>query len=78
MIGSYKDITHETHTTIFINSRKRISAFTPGVFEGVYFELFISFVHYFGIILKEKCSPINQGTIQQPIMSISLNFISIV
>ena len=71
MIGSYKDITHETHTIIFTNSRKRASGFTPGVFQGMYFEVFISFVHCFGIIIKEKCSPFNQGIIQQPIMYIN-------
>ena len=70
MICSYKDIMHETHTTIFTNSIKRASGFTPGVFQGVCLELFISFVHYFGI-LKEKCSPFNQGIIQQPVMSIN-------
>ena len=56
MIGSYKDITHETHTIIFTNSRKRASGFTPGVFQGMYFEVFILFVHCFGIIIKEKCT----------------------
>ena len=71
MIGSYKDITHETHTIIFTNSRKRASGFTPGVFQGMYFEVFISFVHCFGIIIKEKCSPFNQCIIQQPIMYIN-------
>ena len=71
MIGSYKDITHETHTIIFINSRKRASGFTPGVFQGMYFEVFILFVHCFGTIIKEKCSPFNQGIIQQPIMYIN-------
>ena len=71
MIGSYKDIMHETHTEKFTKSRKRASGFTPGVFQGVYFEVFISFVHCFGIIIKEKCSPFNQGIIQQPIMSIN-------
>ena len=71
MIGSYKDITHETHTTIFTNSRKRASGFTPGVFHGVYFDLFISFVHYLGIIIKKKGSPFNQDIIQEPIMSIN-------
>ena len=71
MIGSYKDITHETHTIIFTNSRKRASGFTPGVFQGMYFEVFISFVHCVGIIIKEKCSPFNQGIIQQPIMYIN-------
>ena len=71
MIGSYKDITHETHTIIFTNSRKRASGFTPGVFQGMYFEVFILFVHCFGIIIKEKCSPFNQGIIQQPIMYIN-------
>ena len=29
------------------------------------------FVHCFGIIIKEKCSPFNQGIIQKPIMSIN-------
>ena len=71
MIGSYKDITHETHTIIFTNSRKRASGFTPGVFQGMHFEVFILFVHSFGIIIKEKCSPFNQGIIQQPIMYIN-------
>ena len=32
LIGSYKYITHETHTIICTNSRKRASGFTPGVF----------------------------------------------
>ena len=49
----------------------RTSGFTPGVYQCVYFEVFISFVHYFGIIIKEKCSPFNQGIIQQPIMYIN-------
>ena len=71
MIGSYKYITHETHIIKFTNSRKRASGFTPGVFQGVCFEVFTSFVHYFGIIIKAKCSPFNQGIIQQPIMSIN-------
>ena len=69
MIVSYKHITHETHTIIFTNSRKHASGFIPGVFQGVYFEVFISFPHYFGIIIKEKCRPFNQGIIQQPIVS---------
>ena len=56
---------------IFTNSRKSAIGFTPGVFQGVYFEVFISFVHSLGIIVKEKCSPFNQGIIQQPIMSIN-------
>ena len=56
---------------IFTNSRKSAIGFTPGVFQGVYFEVFISFVHSFGIIVKEKCSHFNQGIIQQPIMSIN-------
>ena len=71
MIGSNKDITHETHTIIFTNSRKRASGFTPGVFQGMYFEVFILFVHCFGIIIKEKCSTFNPGIIQQPIMYIN-------
>ena len=62
---------HEMHATIFTTSRKRASGFTPGVFQGVYFELFISFVHYLGITIKEKCSPFKQGIIQKPIMSIN-------
>ena len=61
-------MTHETHTIIFTNSRKRAIGFTPGVFQGVYILVFISFVHSFGINIKEKCSPFNQGMIQQPIM----------
>ena len=54
---------------IFTNSRKSVIGFTPGVFQGVYFEVFISFVNSFGIIIKGKGSPFNQGIIQQPIMS---------
>ena len=53
------------------NSRKSVIGLTPGVFQGVYFEVFIFFVHSFGIIIKEKCSPFNQGIIQQLIMSIN-------
>ena len=71
LIGSYEDMTHETHTILFTNSRKRAIGFTPGVFQGVYFKVFISFVHSFGIIVKEKCRPFNQGIIHQPIMSIN-------
>ena len=56
---------------IFTNSRKCAIGFTPGVFQGVCFEVFISFVHSFGIIVKKKCSPFNQGIIQQHIMSIN-------
>ena len=70
MIGSYKDITHETHTIIFTNSRKRTSGYTPGTFQGVYFEVLISFVHCLGIIIKKKCNPFNQGIKQQTVMSI--------
>ena len=51
--------------------KKTCQWFTPGVFQGVYFEVFLSFVHSFGIIIKEKRSPFNQGIIQQPIMSIN-------
>ena len=51
--------------------KKTYQSFTPGVFEAVYFEVFISFVHCFGIIIKEKCSPLYQDIIQQPIMSIN-------
>ena len=35
------------------------------------FKVFISFVHSFGIVVKEKRSPFNQGIIHQPIMSIN-------
>ena len=56
---------------IYTNSRKHVIGFTPGVFQGVYFEVFISFVHCFVIIIKEKCSPFKQGIIQQHIMSIN-------
>ena len=56
---------------IFTNSRKRASGFTAGVFQCVYFKLFISFVHYFGIFIKEKRSPFDQGIIQHPIMFIN-------
>ena len=44
---------------IFTNSRKSAIGFTPGVFQGVYFEVFLSFGHSFCIIIKEKCSPFN-------------------
>ena len=71
MIGSYEDRTQETHTIIFTNSRKRTIGFTLNIFQGVYFEVFISFGHDFGIIIKMKCSPFNQGIIQQSIMSIN-------
>ena len=56
---------------IFTYSRKSAIGFTPGVFQGVYFKVFISFVHSFGIVVKEKRSPFNQGIIHQPIMSIN-------
>ena len=56
---------------IFTISRKRASDFTPGVFQGVCFEVFVSFMQCFGIIIKEKCSPFDQGIIQQPITSIN-------
>ena len=56
---------------ISTNSRKGVIGFTPGVFQCVYLELFISFVHSVGTIIKAKCSPFNQGVIQQPIMSIN-------
>ena len=36
-----------------------------------YFVVFISFVRYFGIIIKERCSLCNEGIIQQPIVSIN-------
>ena len=36
LIGSYEDMTHEKHTIIFTNSRKRAIGYTPGVFQGVY------------------------------------------
>ena len=55
----------------FTNSRKLANGFTPGVFKGIYFKIFISFVHCFGIIIKEKFSPFNQDIIQQHIMSIN-------
>ena len=47
LIGSYKDIAHETHTTVTTNTAKRASGNTPCVFQDVYFDLFISFVHDF-------------------------------
>ena len=53
---------------IFTNLRKRASGNPRCLF---YFELFISFVHYFGIIIKAKCSPFIQVIVQQPIMSIN-------
>ena len=56
---------------IFTNSRQSAIGFTPGVFQGVFFEVMISFVHSFGIIVKKKCSPFNHGIIHQPIMSIN-------
>ena len=52
-------------------SRKRASGLTPGVFQGVYFEVLFSFMHCFGIIIKEKCSPFDQGIRLQPIISIN-------
>ena len=58
-------------SVIFTNSRQSAIGFTPDVFQGVFFEVIISFVHSFGIIVKEKCSPFNQGIIHQPIMSIN-------
>ena len=56
-----------------IRKFKSTSGFTPGVFQGIYFEVhvFISFVHKLGIIIEETCSHFNQGIIQQPIMSIN-------
>ena len=71
LIGSYDDMTHETHTIIFTNSRKRAIGFTPGVFQDVYFYVFISYGYYFDIIIKKKCSPFSQGIIHQPIMFIN-------
>ena len=73
LIGSYEDITHEPYATVFTNSRKRVIGFTPGVFKGVYFivQYLFFFWHYFGIIIKEKCSPFNQGIIPPSIMSIN-------
>ena len=59
LIGSNKGMTHETHTIIFTNSRKRAIGFTPGVFQGVYFSVLNSFGLYFSIIIKENCSPFN-------------------
>ena len=64
-----KNILHGLY--FFFNSRKSAIGFTPGVFQGIYFKVFISFVHYFGIVVKEKRSPFNQGIIHQPIMSIN-------
>ena len=55
---------------IFTNSRKSVIGFTQGAFRGVYLEVFISFGHSFGIIIKEECSPFNRVIIQQSIMSI--------
>ena len=49
---------------IFTNPRKRASGVTPDVLQGVYFEVFNSFAHYFGIIVKEKISPFNQSILQ--------------
>ena len=63
LIGSYKDITHETHKTIFTNSRKRACGNIPGTIQDA---LFISFMHAFGIIIKTRYSPFNQCMIQQP------------
>ena len=37
LISSSEDMTHETHTIIFTNSRKRATGFTPGVFQCIYF-----------------------------------------
>ena len=41
-------------------------SFTAAISKYLFF-----FVHYFGIIIKERCSPFNQGIIQQPIISIN-------
>ena len=46
LVDGNRDITHETHTTIFTNSRKHTSGLPPDVFQDVSFELFISYVHY--------------------------------
>ena len=56
---------------IFTNSRKSAIGFTPGVFQCVYFGVFISFLHSFGMVVQKNCSPFNQVIIQQPIMSIN-------
>ena len=45
---------------IFTNSRKGAIGFTPSVFQGVYFEVFISFVHSFGIIMQQPIMSINK------------------
>ena len=47
LIGSCKDIAHQTHTTVTTNTAKRASGNIPCVFQDVCFDLFISFVHDF-------------------------------
>ena len=46
---------------------ENVSVFLP----QVSFKTSISFVHYFGIIIKVKCSPFYHDIIQPPIMSIT-------
>ena len=54
--------------TIFTNSRISALGFTPGIFQCIYLEVFISFGHSFDIIIKKKYSPFNPGIIQQSII----------
>ena len=56
---------------IFTNLRKRASGLHLVSFKASISKYLFLFVHCFGIIIKEKCSPFNQGIIQQPIMSIN-------
>ena len=46
LIGSYRYISHATHTIIFTNSRKSASGFTPGVFQSINFFRALLWHHY--------------------------------
>ena len=74
----FKHILHELYffevdflQIIFTNLRKRASGLPLVSFKASISKYLFLFVHCFGIIIKEKCSPFNQGIIQQPIMSIN-------
>ena len=57
--------------SFFFKQFSQIRENVPVIFQGVYFEVFISFVQCFDFIIKERCRPFNEGIIQQPIMSIN-------
>ena len=72
LISSYKNITHETHTTIFTIFKKTCHWFYPRClsrrpFRTIYFFRALLWHHYEG-----KCSPFNQGITQQLIMSTNI------